>query len=133
MAYIRIAWNDKSTTCNCMHNCFCFVFWSRLAERSVQSYEEWSFLNIFSCFGPFPQVLGQVKEYFLLELHEMIRVSHAVVCTMGFNLLFDRGQQGGGLKPTKNNNFQVFLTVWVLLLRFLGRLRSEIYWNNMKK
>ena len=43
----------------------------------------------------FPQVCGQVKEQLLLELHEMIRVSHAVACPMGFNLFCDRGQQGG--------------------------------------
>ena len=53
------------------------------------------FFSIFGCFGPFPQVFGQVKEQLLLELHEMIRVSHAVACPMGFNLFCDRGQQGG--------------------------------------
>ena len=31
----------------------------------------------------------------LLELHEMIRVPHAVTGPVGFNLLCDRGQQGG--------------------------------------
>ena len=40
VAYIRIAWNNKSATCRSVANCFHFVLWSRLARRNVQSYEK---------------------------------------------------------------------------------------------
>ena len=33
-----------------------------------------------SCLGPVPQVFGQVKEWLILKLHEMIRVSHVIAC-----------------------------------------------------
>ena len=33
-----------------------------------------------SCLGPVPQVLGQVKEWLMLKLHEMIRVPHVIAC-----------------------------------------------------
>ena len=45
------------------------------------------FLVFFSSLGPFSQVFGQVKESLILELHEMVRMSHAVACAMDFNLL----------------------------------------------
>ena len=35
----------------------------------------------------------------------MIRVSHVVAYTVGYNLLCDRGQHGGVLRPTKNYHF----------------------------
>ena len=59
----------------------------------------------------------------------MVRV---VVCPMNINLLFDRGQQSGVLKPTKNGYFQVFLGVCFFYPKFLGMLRNEIYLNSMK-
>ena len=57
----------------------------------------------------------------------MIRVPQVVGCRIGFHLLFDRCQQGGVLKRTKNDHFQVFLTVWVLFPKFLGRLKSGLW------
>ena len=48
-------------------------------------------------------------------------VSYVVPSSMNFNLLCDRGQQGGVLKPIKNDHFQVFLVVWVLFLMLLGK------------
>ena len=57
----------------------------------------------------------------------MIRVLHAVACTGDNNLLCDQGQQGGVLKPTKNDHFQVLLAVWVLFRKFLGRLKIGLY------
>ena len=89
--------------------------------------DELSFFSIFSHFGPFHQVLGQVKEYLLLELQEVIKVLYAVVCPTGFNLLCDRGQQRGVLKLMKNDHFLVFLAVLVLFPKFLRRLKSGLY------
>ena len=63
---------------------------------------------------------------FILGLHELIRVPHAVAFPVVFKLLFDRGQHVGVLKPTTNNHFQVFLTVWVIFLKFVSCLTSGI-------
>ena len=54
--------------------------------------------KIFSHLGPFPDVFGQVSELLILELHENMRVLHAVVPPIDFNLLRDVGQQLGVLK-----------------------------------
>ena len=62
MIYNRSARNDKSVTFGCVHKCFCFVSWSVLARKNVQSYENDNFLNILNNFGLFPQVFGQVNE-----------------------------------------------------------------------
>ena len=38
------------------------------------------FLGIFSCLGSFNQAFGQVKEWLLLKLREMISMLHAAAC-----------------------------------------------------
>ena len=48
------------------------------------------FLNIFISFGLFPLVFGQVNEWLILELHEIIRVLHRVVFPVIFILFDDR-------------------------------------------
>ena len=53
----------------------------------------------------FLQFFEQAKDCLRLELHQMARVPHAVACPMNFNLVCDRGQQGGVLKLMKNNHF----------------------------
>ena len=58
VAYIRIAWNDKSVTIRC------------LGMLSI----------FFTHSGHFSQVFVQLKEWFFLELHKMIRVPDAVTC-----------------------------------------------------
>ena len=61
-----------------------------MARRSVQNYENSSFFCVFSRLGHFPQVLGQVKGWLQLELHEMIKVPNAVACPKDFSLLYYR-------------------------------------------
>ena len=56
-----------------------------------------------------------------IELHEVRRVLNVVACPMDFNLLCDRGPEGGVLKLMKIDNFLVFLTVRVLFSKLLGR------------
>ena len=55
--------------------------------------------------GIFPQVFGQAKEWLILELHEMIRVSHLVVFPMAFNLFHNLSRQTDLLKLTENAQF----------------------------
>lgn len=68
----------------------------------------------------------------MLEMQEIIRVSHVVAYPMAFILLCDRGQQGGVLKATKTDHFKVFLAVGFFFLKFLGKLRSGTYCKCMK-
>ena len=47
----------------------------------------------------------------MLELHEIVSMSHVVVCQIDFKLLCAQGQLGGVVKLTKNDYFLVFLTI----------------------
>lgn len=71
------------------------------------------FLIIFRQLGSFLRIFGKAKELLILELHEVIKVLHAVACPMNFNLICDRGQQGRTLKPIKNDHLLVVLAFWV--------------------
>ena len=73
-----------------------------------------SFFSIISRLGSFPQVFGQVKEWSILKLNEIITVLDLVACPIIFVLFSDRDWQGGMLKVMKNDHFLVLLAVWVL-------------------
>ena len=62
-----------------------------------------SILSIFSRLGLFLQFFGHVNERPTLDLHEMIRVSYAVACTIGFILFRDLVRHGTVLKIMKND------------------------------
>ena len=64
-----------------------------------------SILSIFSRLGLFLQFFGQVKERLTLDLNEMIRLSYAVACPIGFTLLCDFVLHGRMLKLMKNDHF----------------------------
>ena len=82
------------------------------------------FCSIFSRLDSFPQVFGQVKEWLMLDLHEIIRVPHVVACPMDCHLPCDGGQQGGVLKFMKNDHVLVFLAVWVFFSKFFGQVKE---------
>ena len=131
--YIKIAWNDKNVRCDWVPDGFYFAFQSRSAGRRAQTYDKMIIVfSIFNHLCPFPQVFRQVKEWLILELHEIIRVLHVVACPIDFSLLCDGVRQERVLKPTKNDHFQALLAASVLFLKFLGRLMSGVYWNCMK-
>ena len=117
----------KSVTYSCVANWFSFILWVRLAERSIQSYENWYFFSFFSRLGPFPQGFRQLEEWSILELHKTIRVSHVVLYLIVFTFFDDRNGQGGMFKVTENDHFLVFLTIWVIFPKFLGRWGSGLY------
>ena len=64
-----------------------------------------SILSISSRLGLFLHFLGQVKERFTLDLHEMIRVSYAIAYPIGFILFYDLVRHGTVLKLMKNDHF----------------------------
>ena len=59
--------------------------------------------------------------------YEMITVSHLVACSVVFILLCDIGRQGRVFILMENAQFKVFLAIWVLSLKFMGRLKSGLY------
>ena len=67
-----------------------------MVRRSAQTSEKCSilsiFLSIFSRLRSFPKVFGQVKEWLILESHEMIRVPH-VVAFPTVSILSDVGKE----------------------------------------
>ena len=86
---------------------FLFCLWPGLA-RSVQSYEKRSFSKYLISFGLFPGVFGQVNEWPLSKLHEMIRVLLLVACPILFILFYEQDWQGGVFKVMKNDHFSCF-------------------------
>ena len=84
------------------------VSWSRLVGRSAQTYEKWSFYSIVSRLAPFYRVFAQVKEWLILELHEMIRARHVVAYPIVYILFYDREWLGGEFQFMKNNHFLIF-------------------------
>ena len=56
-----------------------FILWAKLAGRSVQNYEKWSFYSVVIRLSPFSQVFEQIKKWLTLQLHKIIRVSYLVV------------------------------------------------------
>ena len=55
---MKIARNDKSVTCSCLHNCF-FLFYGRDWQEGVFKIMKIdNFFGIFSRLGPFPEVFG---------------------------------------------------------------------------
>ena len=75
-----------------------------------------------------PQVFRQVEEWPILELHEMIRVLHAIVCPFSLILFYGGNWQGGVLRVINNDYFFVFLPI-LFFRNFLGRLKSNTNWN----
>ena len=64
-----------------------------------------SILSIFSRLGLFLQFFGHVKERLTLDLHEMVRVSYGVVCTIGFILFGGLVRHETVLNLMKNYSF----------------------------
>ena len=50
-----------------------------------------------------------------------------VLCPMVFIFFFNGGRQVEVLKFVKNDHLKVFLSNWLLFLRFLGMLRRGLY------
>ena len=65
-----------------------------------------------------------MREWPILELHETIRVSYAVVCPIVFILFYDRDVEEGVLKHMKNDHLFVFLAVWVLFPLVFGQVKE---------
>ena len=88
-----------------------------MVGRGVQSYEKRSFFSVFSRLDPFPQVFEQVKKCLVLELQKIIIVLSKIV----FILFYEWAWQRGVFIVIKHDYFLVFLAVWILFSKFLGR------------
>ena len=69
----------------------------------------------------FPKFFWQVKELLKLNLYETTIFPNVVACSIDSNLLCDKTQQGRVLKLTKNDYFLVFLVIWDLFPKLLGK------------
>ena len=69
-----------------------FILWAKLAGRSVQNYEKWSFYSVVIRLSPFPQVFEQIKKWLTLQLHKIIRVSYLVVFPFFFFFCSSMGE-----------------------------------------
>ena len=63
----------------------------------------------------------------MVELHNIIMLSHLVACPIIFILFYDRGWQGVVFIVIKNNTFLVLLAVWVNFSKILDKCRSGLY------
>ena len=111
MAYVRTAQNHKCLKFSCVCNVFILFYERRWQGGEFKIIKNYHNLNNFSRFGSYHQVFGQVKEWLIVAFCEMIKVPHVIAYPKDFNLLCDRDQQGGVLKPMENDHFQVFLSV----------------------
>ena len=63
------------------------------------------FCSIFGRLGPLPEAFGQVKEWFMLELRQIIRTSHEFARPIIFIFFDDPDWQGRVFKIMKNDCF----------------------------
>ena len=87
---------------------FYFVLWAKLVEKSVESYEKWWFFSVFNRLDHFAHVFRQVKECLILKLHEMVRVLHAITCTIVFFVLSPRLARRSVQTYEKYSFFSIF-------------------------
>ena len=71
-------------------------------------YEKSLILSVFTRLGHFPEVFGQIKEWLMLELPKIIRVSHVVAWTIVFILFYEQSWQGGVFKVMKTDHYLCF-------------------------
>ena len=67
--------------------------------------KKYHIFSIFSCFGLFRQVFGQVNLQPILERHKMIRVLHVCACPIVLILFYDLDWHGV-FKVMKKDHFQ---------------------------
>ena len=76
-------------------------------------------LNVFISYGNFPQVFGQVNDWSILELDEIIRVLHMVAWANVFILFYVQDWERRIFKVTKNDNFlSIFVSLWLFAQNF---------------
>ena len=114
-------------------NVFIFFYGCDWPGKMFKVMKNDNFLNIFISFGLFFQVFGQVNEWPISKLHEVIRALHVTACPVVFVLFDDPDWQRRALHIIKNDHFLVFLDVCVFSLKFLGSLRSGLCWNCTKQ
>ena len=83
----------------------------------MKCYEKRSFFSVFSGLDSFLQVFEQVKKCLVLEMQEIIILLRKII----FTLLYEWTWQRGVFIVMKYYYFLVFLAVWILFPKFLGR------------
>ena len=85
--------NHESLFYSWVPNCFSFLFEIKIGREECSNLRRRINSNFYSRLGLFPRAFGKVKESLILKLHEMIRISHAVACSIVFISFCDRDRQ----------------------------------------
>ena len=125
VVYFITSQNNKNVTFSFVPKWFYLILWARLAGRSVQIMKN-DYFSVFSRLGPFSQVFGQVKEWLMLELHKIIRVSYVVTWPFFFFFILWMGFPGRSVHSYEKWSFSVFMAAWILFRKFLGRWGSSL-------
>ena len=99
---------------------FFFRFWSKFARTSTKIHEKRSFLGIFSRFGCLSPVFEQIRVWFISELHEMMKVSHAVAFPIIFFYFLIRFGMEDCWNLWKMILLKCFFSVVVRFIKILG-------------
>ena len=76
--------NQDIMFCSCVPNCFCCLMGYLVGLRWQRRELKLKKCSILKIFGRLLQVSGKFKKCLILELPEMIRVSHVVACPFLF-------------------------------------------------
>ena len=126
MTYVRTTQCNKSLTCICVPNGFYFVLWAKLAGRSVQNYEKWSFFSYFYPFESFSPGFWVIKGVTYIRIAQDKKgVTCSCVPKCFFFLLWVR-LAGGSVHSYKKWSF--FSIVSRLAYEWIAYIR--IAWND---
>ena len=126
MAYIRFAGNGKSATCTCMTSYLYFALGSWSAGCSARLLKNAQSLVFITVWIIFLEDFGQIKEWLILELYEMIKVSHLFACPIVFIFL---ANLVGIWECSNFNHFYVIFTIWVLSPTFSWHFKGGLNYN----
>ena len=106
------------------------LFYDRYWQRGVLKHmKNDHFFSIFSRFGLFHQVFGQVNMQPILVVNKIIKVLHLFVCPIVFILFYGLDWQGGVFKVMKNDHFLNIFISFGLFLRVFGQVNE---WSILK-
>ena len=101
------------------------LFYDRYWQKGVlELMKNDHFFSIFSRFGLFHQVFGQVNVQPILVVNKIIKVLHLFVCPIVFILFYGLDWQGGVFKIMKNDHFLNIFISFGLFLRVFGQVNE---------
>ena len=106
-------------------NCF-ILLWDNAQQGGVLKLNKTAHFRFFKWFYLFSQVLGQVKKWFILESHEMIRILHVAVGLMVLIFLCVIYRQGGVLRLMKSGSISSIFNCSGLFLQAYKQVKERL-------